>query len=383
MALPESIVYIGVDDHDIDLFEGQFPVPNGMSYNSYAILADKVAIMDGVDVHFADEWLANIERTLGGKAPDYLIVQHMEPDHSGAIGAFLRTYPDTTVVASAKAFAVLDKYFGSDVAHERLTIANGDTLDLGSCQLSFVAAPMVHWPEVMMTYDATDKVLFTADAFGKFGARDVEDDWACEARRYYFGIVGKFGKQVTALLNKVGGLDFQTICPLHGPVLDHDLNRYLRLYKVWASYEPEDAGITVAYSTVYGHTRAVVEALVSKLRDRGQKVYVFDLARDDQTEALESAFRYDRIVLATTTYYGGMFPAMERFMASLKEHNYQNRTVALIENGSWAPNAAKAMSAQLEGMKDLTVAEPVVSIKGQMTAEDETSLDTLADALAK
>lgn len=383
MALPESIAYIGVDDHDIDLFEGQFAVPNGMAYNSYIIEDEKTAIMDGVDVHFTDTWLSAIDCTLGGKAPDYLIIQHMEPDHSGAIGAFLRTYPDTTVVASAKAFGILDKYFGDSAAPNRLTIANGDTLDLGTRQLSFVAAPMVHWPEVMMTYDPADKVLFSADAFGKFGALDVDEEWTDEARRYYFGIVGKFGKQVASLLGKVANLNIQTICPLHGPALVENLPYYLGLYKTWAAYEPEEEGVTVAYSTVYGHTREVVQTLVEKLKAAGAAVSVFDLARDDQSAALEYAFRYNRIVLATTTYYGGMFPAMEHFVTTLKEHNYQNRTVALIENGSWAPNAAKAMSAQLEGMKDLTLVEPVVTVKGQMTAETESQLDALVEALTR
>lgn len=383
MEVTKDILYIGVNDHKVDLFEGQYVVPNGMAYNSYAIVDDKIAIMDTVDANFTHEWLDNIQNTLGSRKPDYLIVQHMEPDHSANIANFMKAYPDAVIVSSAKAFAMMVQFFGTDFSERKLVVAEGDTLSLGKHTLAFVAAPMVHWPEVIVTYDSTDKVLFSADGFGKFGALDVEEDWACEARRYYFGIVGKYGAQVQALLKKAAGLDIQTICPLHGPVLKENLGYYLGLYNTWSSYEPESEGVMIAYTSVYGHTKAAVELLAEKLRVNGcPKVVVTDLARDDMAEAVEDAFRYNKLVLATTTYNAGIFPFMREFIEHLTERSYQNRTVAFIENGSWASLAVKTMKQMFEGSKKLTIVEPTVTIKSALNDDSRAKLDELAEALS-
>ncbi len=384
MNITKDIRYIGVNDHSIDLFEGQYAVPNGMSYNSYIIMDEKVAVFDTVDARFTHEWLDNIQNVLEGRAPDYLIVQHMEPDHSANIANFMKAYPTATVVASAKAFVMMKNFFGTDFAENRLVVGEGDTLSLGRHQLTFVTAPMVHWPEVIVTYDSTDKVLFSADGFGKFGALDVEEDWACEARRYYIGIVGKYGAQVQALLKKAAGLDIQTICPLHGPVLKENLGYYLGLYDTWSSYQPETEGILIAYTSVYGNTRKAVQKLAEMLRAKGcPKVEVTDLARCDMAEAVEDAFRYSKLVLATTTYNAGIFPFMHTFIHHLTERNYRNRTVALVENGSWAPMAAKVMREMLSECKNLTFAEPVVHIASALSAESETQLAELAGELCR
>ncbi|MBR7184274.1 MAG: FprA family A-type flavoprotein, partial [Clostridia bacterium] len=349
MTITKDIQYIGVNDHEIDLFEGQYAVPNGMSYNSYAILDDKIAIMDTVDARFTHEWLDNIQSLLGARKPDYLIVQHMEPDHSANIHTFARTYPDAVIVSSAKAFAMMKNFFGTDFADKRIVVGEGDTLSLGRHTLTFVTAPMVHWPEVIVTYDSTDKVLFSADGFGKFGALDVAEPWADEARRYYIGIVGKYGSQVQSLLKKASGMDIATICPLHGPVLNENLGEYLSLYNTWSSYQPETEGIVIAYTSVYGNTKKAVSRLAEKLKANGcPKVVVHDLARCDMAEAVADAFRYSKLVLATTTYNADIFPFMREFINHLTERNYSNRTVALIENGSWAPMAAKVMRGMLE-----------------------------------
>ncbi len=383
MEITKDILYIGVNDHRVDLFEGQYDVPNGMAYNSYAIVDDKIAIMDTVDAGFTHEWLDNIQNALGSRKPDYLIVQHMEPDHSANIANFMKTYPEATIVSSAKAFAMMTQFFGTDFSDRKLVVAEGDTLSLGKHTLNFVAAPMVHWPEVIVTYDSFDKVLFSADGFGKFGALDVTEDWACEARRYYFGIVGKYGAQVQNLLKKAAGLDIQTICPLHGPVLKENLGYYLGLYNTWSSYEPESEGVVIAYTSVYGHTKKAVEALAEKLRSNGcPKVVVTDLARDDMAEAVEDAFRYNKLVLATTTYNAGIFPFMREFIEHLTERSYQNRTVAFIENGTWAPLAVKTMKKMFEGSKKLTFAEPDVTIKSALDDESRAKLDELAEALS-
>lgn len=383
MEVTKDILYIGVNDHKVDLFEGQYVVPNGMAYNSYAIIDEKIAIMDTVDANFTHEWLDNIQNALGSRKPDYLIIQHMEPDHSANIANFMKAFPDVTVVSSAKAFAMMIQFFGTDFSERKLVVAEGDTLSLGKHTLSFVAAPMVHWPEVIVTYDSTDKVLFSADGFGKFGALDVEEDWACEARRYYFGIVGKYGAQVQALLKKAAGLDIQTICPLHGPVLKENLGYYLGLYNTWSSYEPESEGVMIAYTSVYGHTKAAAELLAEKLRANGcPKVVVTDLAREDMAEAVEDAFRYNKLVLATTTYNAGIFPFMREFIEHLTERSYQNRTVAFIENGSWAPLAVKTMKQMLEGSKKLTFAEPAVTIRSALNDDSRAKLDELAEALS-
>ncbi len=377
-----SIRYIGVNDHAIDLFEGQYAVPNGMAYNSYAIIDEKIAIMDSVDAAFAAEWLGNIERALDGRKPDYLIVQHMEPDHSANILNFADAYPDAVIVASDKAFKMMLGFFGTDFADRRLIVGEGSTLSLGRHQLTFITAPMVHWPEVILTYDSTDKVLFSADAFGKFGALDVEEDWACEARRYYFGIVGKYGTQVQALLKKAAALDIETICPLHGPVLRENLGDYLNLYRTWSSYQPEDEGVLIAYTSVYGHTKKAVELLAQALRDKGcPKVAVADLARDDMAEAVEDAFRYSKLVLATTTYNADVFPFMKTFIHHLTERNYSSRIVAFIENGSWAPMAAKVMKDMFAKAKNLTFAEQDVKILCAVTAQNEAQIDALAQEL--
>lgn len=383
MEITKDILYIGVNDHKVDLFEGQYVVSNGMAYNSYAIVDEKIAIMDTVDANFTHEWLDNIQNALGSRKPDYLIVQHMEPDHSANIANFMKVYPDAVIVSSAKAFAMMVQFFGTDFSDRKMVVAEGDTLSLGKHTLTFVAAPMVHWPEVIVTYDSTDKVLFSADGFGKFGALDVEEDWACEARRYYFGIVGKYGAQVQALLKKASGLDIQTICPLHGPVLKENLGYYLGLYNTWSSYEPESEGVMIAYTSVYGHTKAAVEMLAEKLRANGcPKVVVTDLARDDMAEAVEDAFRYNKLVLATTTYNAGIFPFMREFIEHLTERSYQNRTVAFIENGSWAPLAVKTMKQMFEGSKKLTIVEPAVTVKSALNDDSRAKLEELAEALS-
>lgn len=386
MKICDSIAYVGVNDHDIDLFEGQYDVrENGMSYNSYVVLgSDKVAVTDTVDAHFVDEWLANVEAALAGRTPDYLVVHHMEPDHSAGIAAFMERYPAAQVVASAAAFKMMVAYFGTDFAGRKIVAKEGFELELGDRSLTFVGAPNVHWPEVLFSYDAADKTLFSADAFGKFGALDVEDPegWACEARRYYFGIVGKFGKNVQAVLKKAAALDIERICPLHGPVLDENLGYYLGLYNTWSSYEPEDEGVTIAYSSVYGNTRAAALALADALKGRGVAVSTFDLARDDMAKAVEDAFRYDRLVLASITYAGSIFPHMSTFIHTLAEHAYQNRRVALIESGSWAPTAAKVMRAELEQMKGIEVADTVVTVRGALDDASRAQIEALADELA-
>ncbi|MBE6924595.1 MAG: FprA family A-type flavoprotein [Ruminococcaceae bacterium] len=383
MTITNDIVYIGVNDHAIDLFEGQYVVPNGMAYNSYAIMDEKIAIMDTVDKNFSQLWLENIQAALGERQPDYLIVQHMEPDHSANIDTFLRTYPNATVVSSAKAFAMMKNFFGTDYADRRVVVGEGDTLTLGKHVLSFVTAPMVHWPEVIVTYDATDKVLFSADGFGKFGALDAEEDWACEARRYYIGIVGKYGAQVQALLKKAAGLDISIICPLHGPVLSENLGYYINLYDIWSSYGVESDGVLIAYTSVYGHTKEAVELLAQKLEALGQKVVVNDLARCDMAEAVEDAFRYGKLVLATTTYNADIFPFMKEFIHHLTERNYQNRTVGLMENGSWAPMAAKVMKGMFEKSKNITFTETTVKILSALNDGSRAQIDALAQELAQ
>ncbi len=384
MNITKSIKYIGVNDHDIDLFEGQYVVPNGMAYNSYCILDDKLAIMDTVDARFTHEWLDNIEAVLGGRKPDYLIVQHMEPDHSANILNFAKNYPDATIVSSAKAFTMMKNFFGDDFSDRRLVVGEGSTLSLGEHTLTFVTAPMVHWPEVIVTYDSYDKVLFSADGFGKFGALDADEDWACEARRYYIGIVGKYGAQVQALLKKAAGLDIQTICPLHGPILTENLGYYLGLYNTWSSYESESEGIVIAYTSVYGNTKKAVNLLADKLRAGGcPKVVVNDLARCDMAEAVEDAFRYNKIVFATTTYNADIFPFMREFIEHLTERNFQNKTVAFIENGSWAPLATKVMKNMLDGCKNLSYAENGVKILSALNSESTEQLDALAAELCR
>ena len=382
MTITNDIRYIGVNDHEVDLFEGQYVVPNGMSYNSYAILDEKVAIMDTVDQNFTEEWLNNIEKVLEGRLPDYLVVHHMEPDHSANIHKFLTKYPNAVVVSSAKAFTMMKQFFGTDYADRRIVVGEGDTLTLGKHTLTFVTAPMVHWPEVIVSYDSCDKVLFSADGFGKFGALDVEEDWACEARRYYIGIVGKYGAQTQALLKKAAGLDIAIICPLHGPVLTENLGYYINLYDIWSSYKVESEGVLIAYTSVYGHTKAAVELLAKKLEEKGcPKVTVADLARDDMAEAVEDAFRYGKLVLATTTYNGDVFPFMKEFIHHLTERNYQNRTVAFMENGSWAPVAAKVMAKMLEGSKNLTIAQNNVKVFSALSDESRAQIEALAEEL--
>ena len=382
MTITNDIKYIGVNDHAIDLFEGQYIVPNGMAYNSYAIMDEKIAIMDTVDKNFTQEWLDNLATTLEGRKPDFLIVQHMEPDHSASIDIFLNAYPETTVVSSAKAFAMMKNFFGTDYADRRIVVGEGDTLSLGKHVLTFVTAPMVHWPEVIVTYDAYDKVLFSADGFGKFGALDVEEDWACEARRYYIGIVGKYGAQVQALLKKAAGLDISIICPLHGPVLTENLGYYINLYDIWSSYGVESEGILIAYTSVYGNTKAAVELLAQKLEEKGcPKVVVNDLARCDMAEAVEDAFRYGKLVLATTTYNGDIFPFMKEFIHHLTERNFQNRTIGMMENGSWAPTAAKVMSKLLESSKNLTFTENNVKILSALNDASRAQIEALATEL--
>lgn len=384
MEITKDIKYIGVNDHDIDLFEGHYIVENGMAYNSYVILDEKIAVMDTVDTHFTEEWLTNLKTALNGRKPDYLIVQHMEPDHSANIANFLKEYPETVLVASMAAFNMMKQFFGTDYADKKMVVKEGDTLSLGKHTLSFVAAPMVHWPEVIVTYDACDKVLFSADAFGKFGALDAEEDWACEARRYYFGIVGKYGMQVQTLLKKAGNLDIQTICPLHGPILTENLEYYLNLYNIWSSYGVETEGIMIAYTSVYGNTKKAVEILADRLREKGcPKVVIADLAREDMAECVEDAFRYGKLVLATTTYNTGVFPYMREFINSLTERNYQNRTIALMENGTWAPMAAKTMKAMLENSKNITFTENSVCIRSALNDESLAQIDALAEELCR
>lgn len=384
MNITKDIRYVGVNDHKIDLFEGQYVVPNGMAYNSYVILDEKIAVMDTVDKNFTHEWLDNLSAVLGSKKPDYLVVQHMEPDHSANITQFMSTYPNAVIVSSAKAFTMMQNFFGTDFADRRIVVGEGDTLSLGNHTLTFVAAPMVHWPEVFVTYDSTDKVLFSADGFGKFGALDAEEDWACEARRYYFGIVGKYGAQVQALLKKAAALDIQTICPLHGPVLSENLGYYLGLYNTWSSYGTESEGIMIAYTSVYGNTKKAVELLAEKLKAKGcPKVVVNDLARVDMAEAVEDAFRYGKIVLATTTYNAEIFPFMNQFIHHLTERGFKNKTVGLIENGSWAPLAAKTMRSMLEPCKNLTYTDTTVRILSALNDESKAQLDALADELTR
>ena len=382
MQITKDIRYIGVNDHDIDLFEGQYVVPNGISYNSYAIIDEKIAIMDSVDARFGDEWLANIEKELSGRNPDYLIVQHMEPDHSSNIASFVEKYPKAKLVASERAFGMMKNFFCIEPGDNKIVVGEGDTLELGSHILTFVTAPMVHWPEVIVTYDNADKVLFSADGFGKFGALDVEEDWACEARRYYIGIVGKYGVQVQALLKKAAALDIEMICPLHGPVLSENLGYYINLYDTWSAYRPEEEGVTIAYTSVYGNTKKAALALAEKLRANGcPKVAVSDLARCDMAEAVEDAFRYSKLVLATTTYNGDMFPFMKTFIDALIERNFQNRTVAFIENGSWAPQATKVMKRMLEKCVNLKYTENGVKIMSALNEESSAQVDALAKEL--
>lgn len=382
--ISDDIRYIGVNDREIDLFEGQYVVPEGMAYNSYVILDGKNAVLDTVDAKFGKQWLENLKSELGTRKPDYLIVQHMEPDHSANIALFAAEYPEAVVVASAKAFVMMKQFYGEDFAARRLVVGEGSKLELGRHTLTFLTAPMVHWPEVIVTYDSTDKVLFSADGFGKFGAVEGEEtDWACEARRYYFGIVGKYGAQVQALLKKAAGLEIATICPLHGPVLTGDLSKYLKQYDTWSSYTPEDEGVLIAYTSVYGHTKAAAEKLAELLRAKGKKVVLTDLARSDMAEAVEDAFRYSQLVLATTTYNAGIFPFMRTFIETLTEHGYQNRTVALIENGSWAPTAAKVMRGMLEGSKNIRFAEQSVKLLSAMSEENQTELAALAEELCR
>lgn len=384
MVITNDIKYIGVNDHQVDLFEGQYIVPNGMAYNSYAILDEKIAIMDTVDANFTHEWLDNIQNTLAGRTPDYLIVQHMEPDHSANIMNFVKAYPEAKIVSSAKAFVMMQNFFGTDFAERQIVVGEGDTLSLGKHLLTFVAAPMVHWPEVIVTYDSTDKVLFSADGFGKFGALDVEEDWACEARRYYIGIVGKYGAQVQSLLKKAAGLEISAICPLHGPVLTENLGYYLNLYNTWSSYQPEEDGIVIAYTSVYGNTKKAVLQLAESLKANGcPKVVVNDLARCDMAEAVEDAFRYSKLVLATTTYNAEIFPFMREFINHLTERNFQNRTIAFIENGSWAPLAAKVMREMFAKSKNIIYTDTTVRILSALNEESTAQLSALSEELCK
>ncbi|MBR4451329.1 MAG: FprA family A-type flavoprotein [Clostridia bacterium] len=384
MKITDDIIYIGVNDRKLDLFEGQYIVPEGMAYNSYLILDEKTAVMDSVDGNFSVEWLGNIESALGGKSPDYLVIQHMEPDHSSSITAFMDKYPEAVIVSNAKSFPMLKNFYGAEYPGRQLTVGEGDTLSLGKHTLSFIAAPMVHWPEVIMTYDSADRVFFSADAFGKFGALDADEDWACEARRYYFGIVGKYGAQVQTLLKKAAALEIKTICPLHGPVLSENLGYYLDLYNTWSSYGVESDGIVINYTSVYGNTKKAAEKLAALLEAKGcPKVAVNDLARCDMAEAVEDTFRYGIIVLATTTYNGDIFPFMRHFIGDLTERGIKNKKIALIENGSWGPMAIKKMTAMLEGMKNIEYAENSVTIKSALDAESEAKLEALADELLK
>ncbi len=384
MEITKDIVYLGVNDHAVDLFESQYSVPNGMAYNSYLIMDDQTVVMDTVDAHFTDEWITKIAAALGDRAPDYLVVQHMEPDHAGSIDAFAQAYPTTKIVSSAKAFVMMQQFFGTDYTDRRIVVKEGDTLPLGHHTLHFVTAPMVHWPEVIMTYDDADKVLFSADAFGKFGALDVEEEWLPEARRYFIGIVGKYGVQVQAVLKKAAGLDIETICSLHGPILHKEqLADVLAAYDTWSAYRPETDGILVAYTSIYGHTADAAEQLAEELRTKGQQVVVMDLARCDMAEAVAQAFRFSKLVLATPTYNGDVFPFTKTFIEHLTERNYQNRTVALMENGSWAPTAARVMRKMFEASKNLTILDETVTVKGSLDDASTAQLHALADALSK
>ena len=384
MKITDTIKYVGVNDHKVDLFEGQYPVANGMAYNSYVILDEKIAVMDTVDANFTHEWLDNLEQVLDGRKPDYLIVQHMEPDHAANVANFLKVYPDTTVVANVKTFQMIYNFFGLTLEGQKLEVTNGGTLSLGNHQLTFVFAPMVHWPEVMVTYDSTDKVLFSADGFGKFGALDVEEDWDDEARRYFIGIVGKYGAQVQSLLKVAATLDIQIICPLHGPVLSENLGHYIGLYDTWSSYTPEEEGIVIAYTSVYGHTKKAVDLLADKLRSKGcPKVVVYDLARDDMSLALSDAFRYSKLILATTTYNASIYPFMHDYISRLVEHNFQNRTVGLIENGSWAPLAAKVMREMMAKCKKINWLDTTVKILSAINQDNQDQLEAMADELCK
>ncbi len=383
MNIFDDVFYVGVNDHEIDLFEGQYQVPNGMAYNSYVILDEKIAVMDSVDKHFSDEWIDNIEKVLNGKTPDYLIVQHMEMDHAGSVQSFMNKYQNAKIVASTMAFNMMKNFFGTDFSERRIVALEKGTLSLGEHTLTFVTAPMVHWPEVIMTYDDKNKILFSADAFGKFGALDTNEDWACEARRYYFGIVGKYGMQVQTVLKKVSELDIKTICPLHGPVLKENLAYYLNLYDLWSSYTPESDGVVIAYTSVYGNTKNAVQILEQKLKDKGVKVAVFDLARCDVAEAVEDAFKYNRIILATTTYNADIFPFMKEFINHLTERNFQNRKIGLIENGSWAPMAAKTMKSMLEICKNLTFTETTVTINSALNDVSLSQIDRLIEEILK
>lgn len=384
MEITKDIVYLGVNDHAVDLFESQYSVPNGMAYNSYLIMDDQTVVMDSVDAHFTDEWITKIAAALGDRAPDYLVVQHMEPDHAGSIDAFAQAYPTTKIVSSAKAFVMMQQFFGTDYADRRIVVKEGDTLPLGHHTLHFVTAPMVHWPEVIMTYDDADKVLFSADAFGKFGALDVEEEWLPEARRYFIGIVGKYGVQVQAVLKKAAGLDIETICSLHGPILHKEqLADVLAAYDTWSAYRPETDGVLVAYTSIYGHTADAAEQLAEELRTKGQQVVVMDLARCDMAEAVAQAFRFSKLVLATPTYNGDVFPFTKTFIEHLTERNYQNRTVALMENGSWAPTAARVMRKMFEASKNLTILDETVTVKGSLDDASTAQLHALADALSK
>ena len=383
MEITNDIKYVGVNDHQVDLFEGQYIVPNGMSYNSYVILDEKVAVMDTVDVHFCEEWLKNVKDLLGDRKPDYLVIQHMEPDHSANIAAFMDVYKNTTIVSSAKAFTMIGQFFGTEYEDRRVVVKEGDTLALGKHTLAFVEAPMVHWPEVIVTYDTCDKVLFSADGFGKFGALDVEEPWDDESRRYFIGIVGKYGMQVQKLLKKAAALDIQTICPLHGPVLKENLGHYLHLYDLWSSYQPEEDGVVIAYASVYGHTKEAAELLASELKAKGEKVVIYDLARCDTAQAVADAFRYSKLVLATITYNAGIYPCMRDFIDHLTERNFQNREVALMENGSWAPTAAKVMTQMFEKSKNITIAENTIQIKSALNDTSRAAIAKLADELCE
>ena len=383
MFIKDDVIYVGVNDHEIDLFEGQYDVPEGMAYNSYVIMDEKIAVMDSVDQNFGDKWIANIKEALGDRTPDYLVVQHMEPDHSANIDRFVSEFPDAKIVGNAMTFTMMKKYFGTNYPEKQVMVKEGDTLELGKHTLQFVFAPMVHWPEVMMTYDRTSKVFFSADAFGKFGALDIEADWACEARRYYFGIVGKFGMQVQALLKKASGLDIELICPLHGPVLTENLGYYLDLYNTWSSYGVESEGVFIAYTSVYGNTKKAAELLKAKLEEKGcPKVAIADLAREDMAESVEDAFRYGKLVLATTTYNADIFPFMREFIADLLERGYQNRTIGIIENGTWAPMAAKVIKAKFEGNKNISFTDTVVTVHAALNEASEAQIAALADELA-
>ena len=382
MKITDSIKYVGVNDHQVDLFEGQYKVPNGISYNSYVILDEKVAVMDTVDANFTDEWLGNLARVLNGRKPDYLVVQHMEPDHAANVANFMKVYPETTVVANAKTFVMIKNFFELDLEGKKLVVENGSSLSLGSHTLTFVFAPMVHWPEVMVTYESSEKVLFSADGFGKFGALDVEEDWDDESRRYFIGIVGKYGAQVQALLKKAAALDIAMICPLHGPVLTENLGHYIGLYDTWSSYRPEEEGVVIAYTYVYGHTKKAVELLAEKLKENGApKVVVYDLARDDMSAAVADAFRYSKLVLATITYNGSVYPFMNDFITRLAEHNFQNRTIGLIENGSWAPTAARVMKKMLEESKNITWLDTTVKIMSAVKQENVEQIEAMAKEL--